>query len=70
MGGPQIRNIATIGGNVCNGAVSGDSAPTLFALNTKLKLKSKERERIIPISEFYAGPGIVNIIIQMNYYYH
>lgn len=61
MGGPQIRNIATIGGNVCNGAVSGDSAPTLFALNTKLKLRSKNRERIVPISEFYAGPGIVNI---------
>ena len=46
MGGPQIRNIATIGGNICNGAVSGDSAPTLFALNTKLKLKSKGKERI------------------------
>ncbi|MDQ0149423.1 xanthine dehydrogenase FAD-binding subunit XdhB [Eubacterium multiforme] len=61
MGGPQIRNIATIGGNVCNGAVSGDSAPSLFALNSKLKLKSKDRERIVKIKDFYAGPGIVNI---------
>ncbi|MGL5615985.1 MAG: xanthine dehydrogenase FAD-binding subunit XdhB [Sarcina sp.] len=60
MGGPQIRNIATIGGNVCNGAVSGDSAPSLFALNAKLKLKSKNGERIIHIEEFYAGPGKVN----------
>ncbi|MDQ9753332.1 FAD binding domain-containing protein, partial [Acinetobacter baumannii] len=33
VGGPQIRNIGTIGGNVCNGAVSADSAPTLFSLN-------------------------------------
>lgn len=30
VGGPQVRNIGTIGGNVCNGAVSADSAPTLF----------------------------------------
>ena len=28
MGGPQVRNVATIGGNICNGAVSGDSAST------------------------------------------
>ena len=32
MGGPQVRNMATIGGNVCNGAVSADSATSLFAL--------------------------------------
>lgn len=61
MGGPQIRNMATIGGNVCNGAVSGDSAPTLFALNSKVKLKSKSEERVIDIKDFYAGPGITNI---------
>ena len=60
MGGPQVRNIATIGGNICNGAVSGDSAPTLFALNAKLKLRSKNSERIVAIEDFYAGPGRVN----------
>jgi xanthine dehydrogenase FAD-binding subunit len=59
MGGPQIRNIATIGGNICNGAVSADSAPTLFALNAKLRLESLNGGRIIPIHEFYAGPGRV-----------
>jgi len=61
MGGPQIRNVATIGGNICNGAVSGDSASTLFALDALLKLASLEGERIIPIHEFYAGPGKVNL---------
>ncbi|EJP6471639.1 xanthine dehydrogenase FAD-binding subunit XdhB [Clostridium botulinum] len=61
MGGPQVRNMATIGGNVCNGAVSGDSAPSLFALNSKLKLKSKSGERIIKIKDFYTGPGQVSI---------
>ena len=33
VGGPQIRNIGTIGGNLCNGAVSADSAPACFCLN-------------------------------------
>ncbi len=61
MGGPQIRNMATIGGNVCNGAVSADSAPSLFAFNAKLRLRSFQGERIVPIEEFYQGPGKVNI---------
>ncbi len=61
MGGPQIRNVATIGGNICNGAVSGDSASTLFALDALLRLESVEGERIIPIHEFYAGPGKVHL---------
>jgi len=61
MGGPQIRNVATIGGNICNGAVSGDSASTLFALDALLRLNSLDGERIIPIHEFYAGPGKVHL---------
>ncbi|KGO15664.1 xanthine dehydrogenase FAD-binding subunit XdhB [Clostridium botulinum] len=61
MGGPQIRNMATIGGSICNGAVSGDSAPSLFALNSKLRLKSKNGERIVEIKDFYIGPGQVSI---------
>ena len=61
MGGPQIRNMATIGGNVCNGAVSADSATTLFNLNSKLLIKSKDKERLIEIKDFYLGPGKVHI---------
>lgn len=59
MGGPQIRNMATVGGNVCNGAVSADSAPALFALNAILKLESINGTRMVPIQDFYAGPGKV-----------
>lgn len=61
MGSPQIRNMATIGGNVCNGAVSADSAPALFALNAILKLESTTGVRMVPIEQFYAGPGKVKI---------
>lgn len=61
MGGPQIRNIATIGGNICNGATSADSASSLFALNAHLKLQHLQGERVIPIQEFYLGPGKVDL---------
>lgn len=57
VGGPQIRNIGTVGGNVCNGATSADSASSLFALNAILVLTSAEGVRELPIHEFYTGPG-------------
>lgn len=57
VGGPQIRNIGTIGGNVCNGVTSADSASSLFAYNAVLELTGPEGVRRVPIQEFYTGPG-------------
>ena len=57
VGGPQIRNIGTIGGNVCNGVTSADSASSLFAYNAVLELTGPEGIRWVPIAEFYTGPG-------------
>ncbi|MDR3337721.1 MAG: xanthine dehydrogenase FAD-binding subunit XdhB [Treponema sp.] len=57
MGGPQIQNVATIGGNICNGAVSADSAPALLALGAMLVLEESGGRRTVPVTEFYAGPG-------------
>lgn len=57
VGGPQVRNIGTIGGNVCNGVTSADSASSLFALNAKLELTGPDGVRVVPIAEFYIGPG-------------
>ena len=57
VGSPQIRNVGTIGGNVCNGVTSADSAPSLFALDAVLRLRGRLGERLIPIGEFYTGPG-------------
>lgn len=59
VGGPQVRNMGTIGGNVCNGATSADSASTLFALNAKLRIVNSRGTRVVPIQEFYLGPGKV-----------
>ncbi|WP_276852874.1 xanthine dehydrogenase subunit XdhB [Enterocloster lavalensis] len=56
-GGPQLRNIGTIGGNVCNGVTSADSASSLCCLNAVLVLQGPEGVREVPISAWYAGPG-------------
>ena len=61
VGGPQIRNLATIGGNVCNGVTSADSAPSLFALNAVLEIQGQGTKRQVPIADFYLGPGKVDL---------
>ena len=57
VGGPQIRNMGTIGGNICNGATSADSAASMQVLNAVVFLTGPKGERQVPISEFYTGPG-------------
>lgn len=59
VGGPQIRNIGTIGGNICNGAVSADSVPTVFSYNSLLHIANADGGRVVPVREFYLGPGRV-----------
>lgn len=61
VGGPQIRNIGTIGGNICNGVTSADTASTLLAWDAVLELKSFEGTRYIPISKLYIHAGKVDI---------
>ena len=61
VGGPQIRNIGTIGGNICNGAVSADSAPTVFSLNALLRIEDGNNGRTVPVRDFYLGPGRVDL---------
>jgi xanthine dehydrogenase FAD-binding subunit len=61
VGGPQIRNVATIGGNICNGVTSADSAPALMCLNAILQLQGVDGNRMVHISDFYLGPGKVDL---------
>lgn len=56
-GGPQLRNIGTIGGNVCNGVTSADSASSLCCLDAVLVLEGPDGVREVPISQWYTGPG-------------
>jgi carbon-monoxide dehydrogenase medium subunit len=51
----QVRNWGTIAGNLAHGDSSGDLAPTLIALDAKIKLASSKGSRIVPLEEFYTG---------------
>ena len=61
VGGPQIRNIGTIGGNTCNGVTSADSASTLFAWDAIIEITGPDGVRRIPIQEFYIKAGKVDL---------
>lgn len=56
-GGPQLRNIGTVGGNVCNGVTSADSASSFCALDAILVLEGPEGTREVTITNWYTGPG-------------
>lgn len=57
----QVRNAATIGGNVCNASPAGDTLVPLLALDAEVELVAKPNgslaERRVPIGEFFTGPG-------------
>lgn len=57
VGGPQIRNMGTIGGNIANGATSADTAAPLLALEAVLELTGAKGVRRVPARQFYIGPG-------------
>jgi carbon-monoxide dehydrogenase medium subunit len=57
LGSIQIRNVATIGGNICTAAPSADTATPLLVFGTQVKIKSIQEERTVPIEEFFKGPG-------------
>jgi len=57
LGSVQIRNVATIGGNICTAAPSADTATPLLVLGTQVKIKSVKGERTLPIEDFFKGPG-------------
>jgi CO/xanthine dehydrogenase FAD-binding subunit len=57
LGSIQIRNVATIGGNICTAAPSADTATPLLVLGTQVKIKSLKEERTVPIEQFFKSPG-------------
>ena len=57
VGSIQIRNRATIGGNMANATPSADTAPALIALSATAKIVGPTGERAMPLEEFFMGPG-------------
>ena len=57
IGSPQVRNVGTIGGNLCNCSPCADTALALLVLDARAVLKNPEGSREIPLNEFFIGPG-------------
>jgi len=73
VGAAQMQNMGTIGGNIGTASPAGDTIPALYVLNAVIEISSLNGKRLIPIEEFFIGPGrtvlkqneiITNIIIQ------
>lgn len=57
IGSIQVRNLATIGGNICNGAPSADTAAPFLAMGAKLIIAGRDYEKAISFEEFLVAPG-------------
>ncbi len=57
MGSPAIRNLATVGGNLCNASPAADLAPVLLALDAEVGIAGPGGERRLPLEGFFQGPG-------------
>ena len=55
VGGPQIQNRGTVGGNIANGSPAGDSLPVLAAAEAVVVLRSVDGQRRVPLTAFYTG---------------
>ncbi len=53
----QIRNMGTLGGNLCHASPAADSAPALLVLAARLKIAGSAGVRILPLENFFIGPG-------------
>lgn len=57
FGNIPVRNVATLGGNLCNAVPSADTAPALIGLSARARMVGTDRERIIPLEDFFTGLG-------------
>jgi len=57
LGSVQTRNMATLGGNVCNAAPSADTAPPLLVLEARADVVGPGGRRQVPLEQFFTGPG-------------
>jgi carbon-monoxide dehydrogenase medium subunit len=55
VGSVQVRNLATVGGNLCNAAPSADMAPPLVALDAEAVIAGPRGQRRVPLADFFVG---------------
>jgi carbon-monoxide dehydrogenase medium subunit len=61
VGSVQIRNRATLAGNLCNASPAADTAPALLAYSAVVAVSGPEGERAVPLDEFFVGPGSTSL---------
>lgn len=57
LGSLQVRNLGTIGGNLCNASPAADTAPPLLVLDAKVNVRGIDGQRLVPVTELFTGPG-------------
>jgi len=57
IGSRQIRNVATVGGNLCNASPGADTAPPLITFGARVELACPEGRREVAVEDFFTGPG-------------
>lgn len=57
LGSTAVRNVATVGGNLCNAAPSAETAPSLIGLGAKARIVGPSGERVVALEDFFTGPG-------------
>lgn len=57
MASPQVRNIATIGGNLCTASPAADTAPPLLVLDAEVTIQGGDSRETVPLTKFFLGPG-------------
>jgi len=55
VGGPQVQNRGTLGGNLCNASPAADGVPVLLALDASVELASRAGTRVLPVGAFVLG---------------
>lgn len=57
LGSRQVRNVGTIGGNICNASPSAETAPALLVYGARVRVTGADGNREVPVGEFFTGPG-------------
>jgi CO/xanthine dehydrogenase FAD-binding subunit len=61
LGSPLIRNMGTIGGNICTASPAGDTLPPLYALDAEVELCRQDGVRRVTVKDFLVGPGQIRL---------
>lgn len=61
LGGPPVRSLATLGGNIGRASPASDMAPALLALDAKARVKGPDGERTLAVKQIFSGPGVTSL---------